>query len=69
MTVQQEAEELIDEFYPCAYAGSAECAREKEAIRISINCAKKIQMNLNSIPASSNHWSEVILYLETKLKS
>jgi hypothetical protein len=61
MTIEQQAEKLIDEGYE--YAPSSGYMKEKFAIEIAIWCAKKIASNIG-FSDNDEYWSNVIKHLE-----
>jgi len=64
MTVEQQAEKLIDEAYE--YAPSSGGTKEAISIRIAIWCAEKIASNIGFSP-NDEYWADVIKYLKKKL--
>lgn len=64
MTIEQQAEKLIDEAYQ--YAPSSGYLQEKFAIEIAIWCANKIGSNVG-FSDNDEYWVEVIKYLQDKL--
>jgi hypothetical protein len=66
MTIEQQAEKLIDEAY--IYAPSSGYLQEKFAIEIAIWCAQKIGSNIG-FSDNDEYWSNVVKHLkETQLK-
>jgi hypothetical protein len=64
MTVEQQAEKLIDEAYQYTETGS--CIQENMAIRIAIWCANNIASNIG-FSTNDEYWIDVIKYLNNKL--
>lgn len=63
MTVEQQAEKLIDEAYQ--YAPSSGGTREAISISIAIQCAEKIVSNIG-FSVNDEYWVGVIKYLNNK---
>ncbi len=64
MTVEQQAEKLIDEAY--IYAPSSGVIKEAISIRIAIWCAEKIESNIG-FSVNDEYWADVIKYLNNKI--
>ena len=63
MTVEQQAEKLIDEAYE--YAPSSGATQEALAVRIAIWCAENIASN-QGLSMNYEYWTDVIKYLNNK---
>jgi hypothetical protein len=64
MTVEQQAEKLIDEAYQ--YAPSSGGTKEAISIKIAIWCAEKIASNIG-FSVNDEYWADVIKYLNNKI--
>ena len=64
MTVEEQAEKLIDEAWQ--YVPSSGRTREVLSIRIAIWCAEKIVSNIG-VSTNDEYWADVIKYLNNKL--
>jgi len=62
VTVEQQAEKLIDEAY--RYAPSSGGTREAISVRIAIWCAEKIASSIGF--SADEYWTDVIRYLNNK---
>ena len=63
ITVEQQAEKLIDEAYQ--YAPSSGVTKEAISISIAIWCAEKIASNIG-FSVNGEYWADVIKYLNNK---
>lgn len=64
MTVEQQAEKLIDEAYQ--HAPSSGGTKEAISINIAIWCAEKIISNID-FSVNDEYWADVIKYLKNKI--
>jgi len=63
MTIEQQAEKLIDEAYQ--YAPSSGETKEAISIKIAIWCAEKIASNIG-FSDNNEYWADVIKHLKNK---